>query len=290
VGQLAALVAMKLTGEWVMDPSQATFLGLWDIEHERWNRRICDLLGIGIASLPRVAFGDSVIGHVTEEMARRWAPVKAGTPVVGGFIDTDAATIQTPMKVGQLVNNVGSTNVLAMCLEKPQPAEGILTRPVGIGAKLPRRWLAVRTISAAGSALLWARQSLFPEFSDSEWAKMLEHAAREGAARGVRCEPNFSGQRAAIEQAVGATFSGITLATTREDLLGAIMQGIVEENLANYRLLAGRHRPEKVVHVMGGAGALAEAMQRAWPKGHRFGTLAEDSLAGLVKLARTAAG
>ncbi len=54
---------------------------------------------------------------------------------------------------GQLLNVSGSTDVLALCMDKAKPHERLITRALGVGQK----WLSVATLAAAGAALDWAR-------------------------------------------------------------------------------------------------------------------------------------
>ncbi len=170
-------------------------------------------------ALPRCTWADEVMGKLDATVARQWE-VTAGIPVMGGFVDTSAAIVQTPMQAGQLTHNSGSTDVLAMCVAEPRPEEGILTRPVGVrDAKgLGSGWRCGRS-RRAGSALAWARREMFSEVGDRAWDRIVAEACRaEAAPKEVLCLPEFSGDRATIQQAKGAVFTGISLATDRRVL------------------------------------------------------------------------
>jgi sugar (pentulose or hexulose) kinase len=294
VGQVSSLLAAWLAGpaahDWVIDPSQAAFLGLWDIRTGHWNPDVCHLLNLPPAALPRVVWADSVFGTLGHPLARDWN-LPAGIPLLGGFVDTSAAVLQTPMAPGQLAHSAGSTDVLALCVDRPAPADGLLSRPVGVGRVFPQRWLAVRTIASAGSALQWLRDTLFPDTPDPAWARLLAAAARAaakplGPSDTVRCLATFVGERAAIDQPPGAAFSGIRLGTSRGDLLAAAVRALVADSAANYHALARLRRPATTVFAIGRASALGDAMQAAWPARHRFQRLPGDSLRGLALLAQ----
>ncbi len=293
-GQVSSLIGQMLTGEWITDPSQAVFLGLWDVRRHAWSAEVCRIVGLEPAALPRVQWADERVGGLSVPLARWWG-MASGTPVVGGCVDTSAAVIQTPMAAGQLAHNTGSTDVLAMCLDEPRPAEGILTRPVGTGRNYPAKWLAVRTIAASGSALHWARTTLFGEVNDRAWARALDRACaqaqRHEASAAPLCLPAFAGERASIGQSAGAEFRGLRLGTSREDLLQALVRALAAQSAADYARLAKLHRPLRNVYAMGAAGSLAEVMHRGWGGRHRFLRLAGDSLSGLGELAaRTLSG
>jgi xylulokinase len=288
VGQLSSLIGWMLTGEWTIDPSQAVFLGLWEIGRAKrgWSERACDAVGVSMESLPRMVRADEVMGFLLPGLARRWG-VRAGTPVAGGFVDTSAGVIQTPMAPGQLIHATGSTDVLAMCVAKPSPAEGILSRPVGTGAVFADRWLAVRTIAAAGTALDWARSVLFSQLGDAAWRRMVASCCAETRAEGgVTCVPGFAGERAAIEQIAGASFKNVTLAAGPRDFLKAIVRGLALESVKSYDLLARIATPRTMVYSTGAAKALQRAMHQAWPRRHQHREWTADNLRGLVILAR----
>ncbi len=245
---------------------------------------MCAEVGVREESLPRCQWADEVIGPLNESVARQWG-IRAGVPVVGGFVDTSAAILQTPMRRA-IAHNSGSTDVLAMCVERPHPTAGVLTRPVGTRNG---RWLAVRTIAASGSALAWARREWYSGAGDRAWNRVVKSACEASQkASELECIPQFAGNRAAINQGAGAAFSGIQLATTKEDLLAAIMRGLVRDSAQNYATLADIHRPARDVFFMGSARDLAAEMHRAWKRRHSFHRLAEDSMPGLVKLAGAA--
>jgi xylulokinase len=287
IGQVSSLIGRAIMGHgWLIDPSQAAFLGLWDIRTRTWSPDVCRAIGIAQDSLPDLRWADTILGGIGREAARRWN-IKPGTPLIGGFIDTSAAVLQTPMTPGQLSHNCGSTDVLAMCVNRPHPAEGLLTRPLGVGSVFPERWLAVRTIAAAGSALQWVRTLLFPAATDQTWNALLHRVCRTPHRDGdqdVLCFPHFAGRRAALNQPAGALL-GLRLSTSPREILQAVITGLLRESESSYTRLAALRAPQKVVYTMGGTSALANAMHSAWPATHHFRTLTGDGLRGLVTLA-----
>ena len=259
-GQVSSFIGSFLTGgAWLTDPSQAVFLGLWDIHRNKWNTDACKLVGVSADALPQCRWADESLGGLCSALAKRWN-VTANVPVIGGFVDTSAAVIQTPMQSGQLAHNAGSTDVLALCIDHPHPAEGILTRPVGVsgnfsGAAGTPVWLAVRTIAAAGSALEWVRKTLYPEASEGSWRKLIAGTCRnlpQNVIDSVQCIPEFAGERASLIQPAGASFRGIRLGTARLDILESVVRALAVESAKNYSLLADIHPPQKIVYTMGG--------------------------------------
>ena len=162
VGHLTTFLLRTLTGARVTDPSNASFMGVYEtVTLNGWSDELCEAVGAERRLLPEVMDGNRVAGRVTAAAARRFG-LTAGTPVLAGVVDTSATLLLRGAEVGEVLNVCGSTDVLAVCTDKPRPDGDLLTRAVGLG----RRWVHVSTLAAAGSALQWVRRELF-----AGWAK-----------------------------------------------------------------------------------------------------------------------
>ncbi len=289
VGLVGSVVLRCLTGEWRTDPANAAFMGLWDIRRNQWDHDLYRAVGISLSSLPQVVFADSILGHTLPAISRQLG-IAPGTPVIGGLIDTSAALLATPLNPGQLVHNAGSTDVLALCLNHPRPGATIITRPLGTGVIFPQRWLAVSTIAAAGSAVNWARSALFFDYDDATFSRLLASQCRELSRSLPRpssliMTPYLAGDRMQID-APPATLSGLTLSTTREDILCALLAGLIRKSCDNFSTLRNLNTISPTVYQTGGAIALARAMHAHWPeKKLHFRTISGDTLTGLAILA-----
>ncbi|MCS7009053.1 MAG: FGGY-family carbohydrate kinase, partial [Chthoniobacterales bacterium] len=155
-------------------------------------------------------------------------------------------------------------------------------RALGVG----RKWLAVSTLAAAGSAIYWAREQFFPEMTLEEFAAFVHKLSKEGpsAAGGVTFAPYMAGDRTSVEQRKGA-FDGITLATTRTNLLSAIIEGLIRASAERIPLLlATGTKPLETVVVSGGGDRLDKIMQRDWPGEWKFEAITDATMRGLGTL------
>jgi xylulokinase len=295
VGQASAFVLQHWSGQFLIDPSQAAFLGLYDIRKKSWQADLCRAAKTPLSALPEIVFADQILGRLTSSAARRLG-LAAGLPILGGLIDTGAAIIaaSADLAPGTLVHNAGSTDVLALILERPQPGPAHLTRPLGTGAALPARWLAASTIAASGSAISWIRTALFRDLDDVRFAAALATACSQlpGAHYPLPSfTPHLAGDRTSIEQD-RAVLSGLTLSTRREDILAGLVAGLVGASMVRFanlsRLVHGHIRP--TIHTMGGATTLGRAMHRAWPNAasYAFRPIPGEALRGLCLLAQAA--
>jgi xylulokinase len=197
-----------------------------------------------------------------------------------------AAELEIPP--GLLVNSVGSTDVLAMAVAAPRPVPRLLTRALGVG----RNWVVVATLASAGTTVDWARRTLFPDLQPDEFHRLVRELGTHKDDHGVRFRPYLAGDRTTLNQPRGG-FSGITLGTTREHMLAAILDGLAAASAARVPRLAAVGTPRPLVYVTGGA--VADVLYRDWPSppdGERWERrpLAEATLAGAAVLADLAAG
>ena len=294
-GNLNTFLLRRLTGARVSDPSNASFMGLYrTAEQSGWSEELCDAVGAKPSQLPEVRGADVIGGRVTRDAARSLG-IAQGLPVTTGIVDTSAAMLLAGAKPGQLLNVCGSTDVLGLCTDRPRPHEKVLTRALGVG----RRWMSVCTIAAAASAIYWVKRELFREWTDARFVKEVRELGlrRDGrppqrARRSappentVVFEPYLAGERTSIEQRRGA-FAGLTLATTREQMLGAVLEALVEASAARLALLdTGDVTILRNVVVSGGAqDRLDELFHRDWPGRWTFRAEDEATLRGLARLA-----
>lgn len=291
VGHLQTLLLARWTGVAAMDPSNASFTGFWrTCENEvpcdgssNWEPGLVELAGLKVEQMPRVFQGDAVAGTAHSAGARELG-VKSGTAVITGVVDTSAAFLLAGARPGMLINNAGSTDVLGVVLEEPRPDERYLTRALGVGGK----WVAVTTIPAAGSAVVWARKTLFADLTDKAFFELL-HRVAERVETDVTCDLDLGGSRISVEQPSGA-FRNLRLSTTREEMLAALLDALAERSAERLELLrhavgrGGRIRRE--VLRTGGTGAvLADVLYRGWKGKWAFADVPEATLLGLGQLA-----
>lgn len=292
IGQPTTLLIHALTNQWVIDPSQAAFLGLYDAVHlTGWVPELLAAVGIRPEQLPELRFADDIAGTVTPGAASSLG-LPAGCPVFSGIVDTSAAMLATDCRPGRMVHSAGSSDVLAICLPHAHPAPDILTRPLGTQKMAPKTWLAVSTIAAGGSSIKWAYANLYPDVSFKDFNKLLRKLADElnekssdpGPADSVQFSPYLAGDRTNLETR-RAAFSNLTLATTRQQMLSAILSSLAQASRQRFIRLSEIHRPRREIFTMGGQQELADLMHRCWPGKWSFTPLANEAMGGLNRIA-----
>jgi xylulokinase len=280
VGHLNTYLHRQLTAARVIDPSNASFMGLYRLDLGGWCQEVCDAVGASEHQLPQVIGADGVGGLITREAGRRFG-LTHGTPVLAGLIDTGAGMLLAGAKPGRLLNVCGSTDVLALCIDKPRPHETLITRALGVGGK----YLAVSTLAAGGSTIQWLRERLFIDLKEQRFHALVRKLAARPAESSVLFEPYLAGDRMSIEQRT-ATFRGLTLSTTREQMLSAAIESLARASAARVKLLQtlGTRIDHHVTLSGGVSRGLGAVLHRDWPGKWTFKFEAEATLRGLSRL------
>lgn len=285
IGMGTTFLVQRLTGERMIDPGNAAFLGLYDFraraagKSPAWSRELCRPAGIRAAQLPDIRDGADVAGTLGRGAARSLG-LTPGIEVLTGVIDTSATFLGVGAVPGRLLNSIGTTDVIALCRRRPDPHPRLLSRELGAGPL----WLSVYTIAAGGGSVEWAHRALYPDLEAPAFFRLARRLAGERPPDRLRFRPYLAGDRMSIEQ-VDAGFDGLDLGTTREDLLRAVLAALSQLSGEGMMLLTRRARPLPDVYVSGGGGWLGGLLHRAWPGRWRFHPLKDASLRGLARLA-----
>lgn len=150
LGMAGTWLGALLTGEVAVDPTQASYTGIYDtISPERgWIQETVDLLGIDERVLPPVRQCMEILGSVTTRAAEEFG-LPAGIPVTVGSADTPAASYALGTRPGEKpFFIIGTTHVINSCLASPDIRATALQRR---GTR-PGEWL-INGVSNGGDAL-----------------------------------------------------------------------------------------------------------------------------------------
>ena len=238
LGHLNTYIHRRLTGSWLIDPSNASFTGLYETcAGGGWSDILCAGLGIDAGRLPDIAPSLSLAGKLTASAARETG-MREGVPVVMGANDTTAAAYGAgATHAGDILNISGSSEILTVTTDRPIPHEKYYTRT----SMETGKWLCL-AITVGGFALEWFRATFCAEldkdvFYNGYLPGILEQQIKPTA----RFLPHLSGDRHSLVPRKGA-FTRLTLDTTREEMLSALLIGTYDPVLAALRFI-GRQIP-----------------------------------------------
>lgn len=282
-GHAVTFFMKRLCGEAVIDPSNASFTGLYDtVGYGDWHERLYSPLGIAVEKLPRIQFSNTVVGELGNKPAGELR-LKAGLPIVTGANDTTCAAIGASVtKPGEMMNTSGTVDILVLCLDEPIVSNRHLLRTHAY----PGKWLAMRTVGAGGGSLEWFRNNFCKELSKEEfYTTYLTRVLTEHPEPRATFHPFLSGDRHSIGRKM-ASFVGLNLETSREEMLLALLHGIVSfqfevlDHWEKHVSLSSR-----IYHVGGGARSAYTGFKQRMLKDYKIKQLGETTLTGAATLA-----
>jgi xylulokinase len=282
-GHAVTFFLKRLTDRFLIDPSNASFTGLYDtVGYGDWDQRLYGPLEIDRDKLPDVLMSTALAGKLIDAAARPLGLPK-NIPVCIGANDTTCATVGAGVTHdGDIMNTSGTVEILVLCLAKPIVSKNHLLRTHAY----PGRWLAMRTVGAGGASLEWFRTNFCKEMArEAFYGDYLRQVLAPNKMPEARFYPYLSGDRHRIKRKSGA-FTRLTLNTNRDDLLLALAHGIIAfqiESIFEWKKKVRLSR--EIYHVGGGASDAYTGYKQGILKDFRFVQLGETTLAGAAKLA-----
>ncbi len=247
-GHMNTFFVKRLTGRWSIDPTNASLTGLYNtVAYSDWSEEIARELEIPLEKLPPVIPSTEIVGNVTREVARSTG-IRCGTPVIMGSNDTSSAALGAGvLKGGQILNISGSSEILTICMDRPIPHEKYYLRT----HPLLNKWLMF-DITTGGFALEWFRSQFFREMSKEEfYNSYLRKLMEKKMSSSVSFNPYLAGDRTSLRQKK-ASFSGLTLSSTRDDCVFALMEGTVGRMKKTLKKMAKLIDLDRTIYLTGG--------------------------------------
>lgn len=220
----------RLTGEFTIDHSRASTTLLFDIRKRQWYRPFLSKLDIDPAKLPRPVACDDVVGMVTEEAAGLTG-LKAGTPVVGGCMDTIGASLGTGvLDEGQCFVIMGTAARVA----GPVNTTRFDKRFMNCTHISDNCWQYIGAINGVGSALRWVRDTFAQveqqeaDLDGSDVYDLITAQTIESppGSKGLLFLPYLAGERTPIwDPYARGVFFGVTLGHSRGDIFNSVLEG-----------------------------------------------------------------
>ena len=214
----------RLTGVMATDFSDASGTNAFDLNTFAWSEKLIGLAGLDVSLFPKAVDSATIIGEVTAEAARETG-LAAGTPVAAGGGDGSAAGVGVGcVRPGSAYNCLGSSSWIALTVERPIVDEQM--RTMNWAHCVPGYLHPSGTMQTAGSSFKWMAEQVCASKMPYRVIDEMIAAVPPGA-NGVMFLPYMLGERTPWwnPEARGA-FIGLNLASTREDMLRAVMEGV----------------------------------------------------------------
>ena len=268
-------VRYLLTGEAATDRIEAQGTLFFDMAKGKWDDDLVRLSGLRPDSLPRIIEPTDLAGRVTREAAA-FTGLPEGTPVVCGSSDSAVEDYGAgAVEPGDLIIKLATAgNVNSMTAEAhPHP------KTLTYAHIVPGMWYSVSATNAAALCMRWLRDAFYGEWGTADAKAMAvesgngergtgnlyglidaEAAKSPVGANGVFFHPYLQGERCPYwDSNLRASFTGVSISSTRGDFARALMEGVAFSLRDCYRTLEEMRLPVKRIFLIGGG-----ARSRLW--------------------------
>ncbi len=227
-------IRYQLSGDTVMDLSDAAGTSLLDVAHRRWSAEVVAALGIPETWLPRLAEGSEVTGVVSAAAAAETG-LKVGTPIVGGGGDQAAGAVGVGAVESGIIGLVVGTSGVVFA-----PLSSYAFEPQGrlhaFCHAVPGMWHFMGVMLSAAGSLQWYHDTLaHGESFDDLIAPAADIAP---GAEGLLFLPYLTGERTPHPDPLArGAFVGLTARHTRAHMTRAVLEGVAFGLKDSFRLI-----------------------------------------------------
>jgi xylulokinase len=240
-----------LTGERVVDRTNASSTMLYDVQSRQWSGRLLEATGLQAAHFGRIADSGEVVGTLTQQAAADLG-LTAETRVIAGCGDDHGGSLGAGLvRAGMVCDVVGTAEPITATSSTPLLDSTRLVETHEHAA--PGLWLVENPGFVSGGSVRWCSDLI--GVTDPDDFEALALTAPAGAG-GVVFLPGLGGATAPVwdDRARGA-FSGLTLGHDRSHLARAVLEGcsFAFRDITD-RLVELDIPTEEEVRVVGGGG------------------------------------
>jgi xylulokinase len=292
-GHCNTYMVKRFTGQWAIDPSTTSITGLYNTtRHDlTWNWDVLAAAGLPESMLPPLLQSYDSAGRILPQVAHELGLPSDCEVLCGGNDAVLAALSGGLTEPGDINLIAGTCEITNVCVDRPVSSPNFNVRCHVI----PNRWVTFFVLNTGGKALEWFHSVFCIGMAESEFygeyiPRVLADffAADDVDERDADLPvyvPFLQGSRYSLEQ-LRASFSGLNLETTRDNMLLGLIKGTAEYHGRHLREVAGLVNLRPKVMTSGGAArirGIIEAKKR-WMGDFEYGYQEQSSLLGAAML------
>ena len=217
----------KCTGKMVTELSGASSYGL-DLKKKQW-LKVMKMTGVDMEKLPPLVCSTDIVGGLTEKAAEEMGLI-AGTPVLGGCDDVQAAAVGSGMcGDGDIHIYLGTSAWVAAA---SRTADKFMHGAAAIQSADREMNLIAGITESAGANIQWLQEQFFSTEKEEYGDKIFEYMDQvikkiPPGSDHLICTPWMLGERCPVSSTTTrATLFNISMVHTREHLMRAVYEGI----------------------------------------------------------------
>lgn len=241
-------LGFRLHGQKVTDPSDAAGTHWFDQSARAWSEAACLASDTDPAWLPRVVSGSDIAGHLLPASAKALG-LQSGLPVAAGGGDAATGAVGIgAVRDGRAFISLGTSGQIFVATDSYRP------NPAGMihayAHTVPETWFQMAAMLNGASPMAW-----FAGVCNADIDLLLAEASRADEARTPDALPYLTGERTPHgDSAIRAAFYGMDAATTRGEMMRAVIRAISFSFVdAAEALAAGGTQLQSPLAIGGGA-------------------------------------
>ena len=210
-----------LTGQYSSEMSDAAGTSWLDTGGRCWSKDLLALSGMRQEQMPRLFEGTEIIGNLRSNLVKKWGFAPNVAVVAGGGDNAATACGVGVLNEGDSFISLGTSGVMLVVKKQylPNPQSAVHT----FCHAIPNRWIQMGVILSATDSLNWLSRNLGVDVS--ELSRSLGNKI-SGPNRTLFL-PYLSGERTPHNDSkIRGAFLNIDIATSRNDLTQAVMEGV----------------------------------------------------------------
>ncbi len=252
----------RLTGRLSTDTSYASGTGAFDLENGRMRTDYLQAAGLKADTFLSPLPSHEPAGRITSG-ASAATGLPEGTPVFTGGVDNACMALgAVGPEEGRAYVSLGTSAWIPV--NARHPVLDVKTRPYTFAHIEPGMFTSAYSLFAGGNSLRWGRDVLFPELAKDTAYDTMSYLAGEcpPGANGVLFYPGLAGGTMQDPSPhLRGAFMNLELASGRNDLLRAIMEGVAMNLGSSLELLKKKAEVQEPVLFCGGGSRSAVWMQ-----------------------------
>jgi len=292
-GHCNTYMVKRLTGQWAIDPSTTSITGLYNTaRHDlTWHTGILAISGIPEAKLPSLKQSYHKAGLILPGVADQLG-LPEDCDVLCGGNDAVLAALSGGLTAPGDINIIsGTCEITSVCVDRPARSRNFNIRCHVI----PSRWVTFFVLNTGGKALEWfhsvfcqdmSQGQFFNEYVPAVLADFFSNKDVDGfEAELPDYVPYLQGSRYSLEQ-LRASFSDLTLETTREKMLLALIKGNAAYHGENLKEVGRLVKLGRKAMTSGGAAKIKGFLQvkKRWTGDFEYQFQDQSSLLGAAML------
>ena len=292
-GHCNTYMVKRFTGNWAIDPSTVSITGLYNTaRHDlTWNQDVLTAAHIPESKLPPLMQSYHAAGDILPEVA-----IGLGLPtdckVLCGGNDAVLAALSGGCTDPGDINDInGTCEITSVCLDKPVSSRNFNVRCHVI----PNRWVTFFVLNTGGKALEWFHSVFCHDMSEARFFEeyvpsvLSDFLADEDLDLVDASLPGYvpflQGSRYTLER-LTASFSGLTLETTRDKMLLGLLKGNAAYHRQHIEEVARVVKLGNQVVVSGGGAKIRHFLEakKHWTGDFEFLFQDQSSLLGAAML------